>query len=64
MERISQLHGLTLSAWALAGITGNNATAYILSVTGKYEVVLTVCLGLYFLALAVCIGGVWLKKEG
>jgi OFA family oxalate/formate antiporter-like MFS transporter len=63
MERISQLHGLTLSAWALAGITGNNTTAYILSVAGKYEVVLTVCLGLYILAFAVCIGGVWLKKE-
>lgn len=64
MDRISQLHGLTLSAWAVAGITGNNTTAYILNVTGHYEAVLLCCWALYVLAFGVCIDGVWLKNNG
>ena len=37
MKKISKIHGLSLSAWAVAGITGNNMSELILKATGgKY----------------------------
>ena len=54
LERISQLHGLFLTAWALAGLTGNNSSAFILRRTGMYENVLLVCAALYAVALLIC----------
>lgn len=55
MKKISQIHGLALSAWAVAGLTGNNASEIILNLTGSYNVVLTVATVLYFVALLVCV---------
>ena len=37
MKKISQIHGLALSAWAVAGITGNNTSEIILNATGNYQ---------------------------
>lgn len=54
MEHISQLHGLALTAWALAGLTGNNCSALILRHTGMYENLVLVCAALYALALLIC----------
>ena len=33
MENISKIHGLVLSAWAIAGLTGNNTTEIILKLS-------------------------------
>lgn len=55
MKKISQIHGLALSAWAVAGLTGNNTSEIILNLTGSYNVVLTVATVLYFVALLVCV---------
>lgn len=51
MQSISQLHGLTLSAWAFAGIAGNQLSSIIVSKTGSFSHVLWVISALYTVAL-------------
>ena len=63
MTKISQIHGLALSAWAVAGLTGNNTSEIILNTTGNYQVVFAVAAGLYITALLICIFLVKNKKE-
>ncbi|MCR5651437.1 MAG: hypothetical protein K6F86_09685 [Lachnospiraceae bacterium] len=36
MGSISAIHGITLSAWAFAGLTGNQMATYIFNHTGQY----------------------------
>jgi OFA family oxalate/formate antiporter-like MFS transporter len=36
MGSISAIHGLTLSAWAMAGLTGNQIATYIVNHTGEF----------------------------
>ena len=36
MGAISRIHGLVLSAWAVAGLTGNQMAAYIVNHTGQF----------------------------
>ena len=56
MDNISKIHGITLTAWAAAGITGNNAAELLLNVSGtNYNVVILTAAGLYAVALIVCI---------
>lgn len=55
MQKISQIHGLALSAWAVAGLTGNNTSEIILSNGGNYQAVITTATILYAVALIVCI---------
>lgn len=55
MKKISQIHGLVLSAWAVAGLTGNNTSEIILNLTGNYRIVISVATILYSVALFVCI---------
>ena len=63
MQKISQIHGLALSAWAVAGITGNNTSEIILNTTGgNYQVVLITSAILYTIALGICIFLVGRKK--
>ena len=48
MEKISKIHGLSLSAWAVAGLTGNNMSEVILKLSnGTYEYILITTLILY-----------------
>ena len=55
MDKISKIHGLSLSAWAVAGITGNNMSELILKASnGKYDYILIATLALYFIALIIC----------
>lgn len=63
MKKISQIHGLALSAWAVAGITGNNTSEIILNATGNYQVVIAVATSLYAVALLICIFLVRSKKK-
>ena len=68
MKTISQIHGLVLSAWAIAGLTGNQLASYIVNHTGSfmddghgnminpagYQNVLYVTIALYAIALVIC----------
>ena len=51
MNNISEIHGVSLSAWAIAGLTGNQITAAVQGKTGSYEPVLLVLAILYAIAL-------------
>jgi OFA family oxalate/formate antiporter-like MFS transporter len=53
MQNISTIHGLALSAWAIAGLTGNQLSAYIISKTHNYNILLIVLLGLYTIAMII-----------
>lgn len=53
MNSISTVHGLALSAWAFAGLTGNQMSALIIAKTNSYNNVLLVTLALYIVAMIV-----------
>ena len=36
MQNISAIHGITLSAWAIAGLTGNQVATFIVNHVGKF----------------------------
>ena len=56
MDKISKIHGLTLSAWAIAGLTGNNMSELILNLSNKtYDYILIATTILYAIALVICI---------
>lgn len=56
MDKISKIHGLSLSAWAVAGITGNNMSEIILKATNRtYDYILIATLALYTAALIICL---------
>ncbi|MEE3428887.1 MAG: OFA family MFS transporter [Ruminococcus sp.] len=64
MDRISKIHGLALSAWAIAGLTGNNMSELILKNTNNnYNIVLIAIAVLYAVALVVCITMVGKKAK-
>ena len=54
MSNISAIHGITLSAWAFAGLTGNQLASWIVKVSGNeiigYQNVLYVTIVLYVIA--------------
>lgn len=65
MGSISAIHGITLSAWAFAGLTGNQLASWIVSTFGEeievagnmvnpvgYQTVLYVTIALYIVAMA------------
>ena len=75
MGSISALHGITLSAWAFAGLTGNQMASWIVSNFGEeieiagnivnpvgYQTVLYVTLALYAMALVLSL--VFVKPVG
>ena len=53
MKSISQIHGLALSAWAFAGLSGNQLSSYIVGKTGSFTNVLYVTTILYAIALVI-----------
>ncbi|MBR6771034.1 MAG: OFA family MFS transporter [Lachnospiraceae bacterium] len=55
MKSISQIHGLALSAWAFAGLTGNQLSSFIVSKTQSFTNVLYVTTILYAIALVISI---------
>ena len=56
MEKISSIHGLALSAWGFAGLTGNNMSELILNLSNKtYDYILIATLALYVVAMGICI---------
>lgn len=63
MENISKIHGLALSAWAIAGLTGNNLSEVILKSTNNYNYIMMTATGLYVVALVICLLLVKNKKH-
>ena len=76
MGNISAIHGITLSAWAFAGLTGNQMANWIVQHFGKevevagnmvnpigYQTVLYVTLVLYIVALLLSVFFVKAPKE-
>ena len=55
MNNISKIHGLSLTAWALAGLTGNQISGLIKSVTGEYTKVFPILIILYLIGLIISI---------
>ena len=63
MDKISKIHGLALSAWAIAGLTGNNMSEIILKISNNnYNYILLSTLIFYIIAMAICIFIVKNKK--
>ena len=63
MEKISKIHGLALSAWAIAGITGNNMSEIILKISNNnYNYIVITTLVFYVIAMIICILMVGNKK--
>lgn len=55
MKKISQIHGLSLTAWAVAGITGNNLSEIVLQNNGGYRTILIIACAMYGLALVIAL---------
>ncbi|MDW0116154.1 OFA family MFS transporter [Sporosarcina thermotolerans] len=55
LDSISTVHGLALSAWAIAGLTGNQLSAFVLDKTQSYDMVLYVIMGLFAVATLISI---------
>lgn len=55
LNSISTVHGLALSAWAFAGLTGNQLSAFVLDKTQSYDMVLYVILALFAVATIISI---------
>lgn len=62
MKNISKIHGLALSAWGVAGLTGNNLSEIILSITGNYNIIIGTAVGFYAVAAVICLLFVFHKK--
>ncbi len=63
MENISKIHGVALSAWAVAGITGNNLSEIILRSSGQnYTYIILTAMVLYTVALIICLSMVKEKR--
>ena len=55
MKNISKIHGISLSAWAVAGITGNNTSEFILSHSNtNYTYIFITATVLYVVAFFIC----------
>ena len=64
MDKISKIHGIALSAWAVAGITGNNMSEIILKATNRtYDYILIATLALYIVALVISFTMIKKKRE-
>lgn len=61
MEKISAIHGIALTAWAVAGITGNNTAELILSNDSRYDIVLLMCVIMY--SIAWCVSAFVVKSK-
>lgn len=63
MDNISKIHGLALTAWAMAGLSGNQLSAFIYSKTHSYNNILYVLLVLYIIALIISFTMIKAKNE-
>ncbi|MEH7224138.1 OFA family MFS transporter [Bacillus sp. JJ1566] len=55
LDSVSTVHGLALSAWAMAGLTGNQLSAFVLEKTQSYDMVLYVIMTFFVIATLISI---------
>lgn len=55
IDSISTVHGLALSAWAFAGLSGNQLSAFVLEKTQSYDILLFVIMALFAIATLISI---------
>lgn len=53
IDSISTVHGLALSAWGIAGLTGNQLSSFILETTQSHNIMLFVIFALYAIAFLI-----------
>lgn len=63
MDNISKIHGLSLTAWAMAGLAGNQISNFVHNNTGSYNPVFPVLTFLYAIALVAVLSLHYLRKE-
>lgn len=63
MKNISKIHGLILSAWAIAGLTGNQMSMFIQRHTGSYMTVFYIICTLYLIAMILSINVKYESEE-
>ena len=63
MDNISKIHGLSLTAWAMAGLVGNQISNFVHNNTGSYNPVFPVLTFLYAIALVAVSSLHYLRKE-
>lgn len=56
MDNISKIHGLSLTAWAIAGLVGNQISSLVHTYSGNYISVLVILMVTYTIAMVVAIG--------
>ena len=54
IENISKIHGLSLTAWAMAGLIGNQFSTFIKNTTGSYLNILVILLVTYIIGFVIC----------
>lgn len=59
MENISKIHGLSLTAWGIAGLVGNQMSSMIKNITGNYTNVIYLLVALYLIEFVLVL---YLKK--
>lgn len=53
MKNISKIHGISLTAWAMAGLVGNQMSGLIQRMTGSYLNVFKIIFSLYLVAIVI-----------
>ena len=51
LTNVSKIHGVVLSAWAIAGLTGNSMSLFVHELTGSYELIFSILGALYTVGL-------------
>lgn len=64
LDNVSTVHGLALSAWAFAGLTGNQLSTFVLEKTQSYDMLLYVIMILFAAATLISIFVVRPEKVG
>ena len=55
MDNISKIHGLSLTAWAMAGLVGNQISNFVYKINNSYQPVFVVLMILYAIAFGVAV---------
>jgi OFA family oxalate/formate antiporter-like MFS transporter len=53
MKYISRIHGLSLTAWAIAGLVGNQISSITKNITGSYNNVYVIIFAMYIIAFTI-----------
>ena len=63
MKNLSELHGISLTAWAVAGLTGNQIASILASIDPSYNLIYIVLISAYAIGLLLTIKLLTLKNK-